>query len=116
MSDGHLNKCKDCAKLDVSANYRANRNYYKSYDIERNKKPERRESRKQHARKHKQRNPDKAKARNAVGNALRHGTLIRQPCEMCGEVAQAHHEDYSKPLEVKWLCFKHHRMTHGQGT
>lgn len=27
---------------------------------------------------------------------------------------QAHHEDYSKPIDVMWLCFRHHRERHGQ--
>ena len=36
----------------------------------------------------------------------------RQPCEVCGAQADAHHEDYYKPLEVKWLCPLHHRRLH----
>jgi len=45
-----------------------------------------------------------------VSNAIRDGRLSRQPCEVCqAPEAQAHHADYSKPLEVRWLCFRHHR-------
>lgn len=44
-----------------------------------------------------------------VNNAIRDGKIARQPCEVCGRKAQAHHEDYSKPLDVRWLCFQHHR-------
>lgn len=60
--------------------------------------------------------PLKATARNAVSNGLRDGKLTREPCEVCGDPdTQAHHDDYSKPLEVRWLCFKHHReIEHGQ--
>jgi hypothetical protein len=45
--------------------------------------------------------------------AKRHGLLVPQPCERCGNPkVHAHHEDYSKPLEVTWLCHKHHFMRH----
>lgn len=57
-------------------------------------------------------NPEKRGAHIAVGNALRDGKLFRQPCEKCGKRAQAHHDDYSKPLEVRWLCTTHHREHH----
>jgi hypothetical protein len=45
--------------------------------------------------------------------AKRRGLLIAQPCERCGNPkVHAHHDDYSKPLDVKWLCRKHHAMRH----
>ena len=42
------------------------------------------------------------------------GTLIRLPCEVCGtnKDVQAHHDDYSQPLDIRWLCRKHHREHH----
>lgn len=45
-----------------------------------------------------------------VQTAIRNGTLIRpNRCEICPEVKiEAHHSDYSKPLEVRWLCRYHH--------
>ncbi|MGD9564474.1 MAG: hypothetical protein AB7W44_19625 [Pyrinomonadaceae bacterium] len=58
-------------------------------------------------------NERKRRAQIAVGNAIRSGKLDRQPCERCGSKrAHAHHEDYSKPLEVKWLCATHHSARH----
>ena len=46
-------------------------------------------------------------ARMAVANAVRKGILFRPffcpRCEGSAEV-HAHHEDYSRPLEVKWMC------------
>lgn len=40
-------------------------------------------------------------------------TLVRQPCEVCGvEKVLAHHDDYDKPFDVKWLCPKHHVARH----
>jgi len=54
-------------------------------------------------------NPEKRKAQQIVFVAKRNKTLIPQPCEVCGcEKSEAHHEDYSKPLEINWLCKKHH--------
>lgn len=58
--------------------------------------------------------PIKKHARNLVAAALRRGRMTRQPCEVCGHTpAQAHHDDYSKPLEVSWLCRAHHEEQHG---
>lgn len=59
-----------------------------------------------------ERYPEKYKARNAVGNAIRKGTLARQPCETCSGKAEAHHPDYSRPLDVVWLCRSHHKQLH----
>jgi hypothetical protein len=56
--------------------------------------------------------PEKFKARSIVGAAIRLGKITREPCSICGEKAEAHHEDYSKPLEVIWLCRKHHFELH----
>lgn len=62
-------------------------------------------------------NPEKNKAHRAVFCALRNGTLFREPCEHCPEHnwdVQAHHPDYSKPLQVVWLCRKHHQLIERQ--
>lgn len=58
--------------------------------------------------------PEQYAAWLAVGNAILRGDLVRQPCETraCGRKADAHHEDYSKPLEVRWLCRGCHMRTH----
>lgn len=59
-------------------------------------------------------NRAKDRARSAVKNALRAGKLVPQPCETCGnDKSEAHHEDYSKPLSVTWLCRLHHAERHG---
>ena len=51
-------------------------------------------------------------ARRKLRNALKTGALARLPCEVCGEPAQAHHDDYSHPLAVRWLCARHHMAVH----
>ncbi len=54
-------------------------------------------------------NPAKMRARDAVQRALRRGQITRHDCEACGSGgAQAHHDDYSRPLDVRWLCPAHH--------
>jgi hypothetical protein len=59
----------------------------------------------------------KTKAQNEVTKALYRGDLRRQPCEICSDPqAQAHHDDYLKPLEVRWLCRSHHRIWHVNGS
>jgi len=56
------------------------------------------------------------RANRAVERALAAGAMHRQPCEICGHPqAHAHHDDYSKPLDVRWLCRKHHVRLHRLG-
>jgi ribosomal protein S27AE len=65
------------------------------------------------AKKYSENNPEKIKAHNVVTYAVKTGELTRQPCEICGETkTDAHHDDYGKPLEVRWLCRKHHKQFH----
>jgi transposase-like protein len=59
------------------------------------------------------RNPEKVRAHITVQTAMRRGVLVRQPCEDCGaEKTHAHHDDYSKPLDVRWLCQSCHHAHH----
>ena len=53
---------------------------------------------------------EKNAARAKVYRAIRSGELIPQACEVCRATKniEAHHLDYSKPLEVQWLCREHH--------
>jgi len=54
-------------------------------------------------------------ARGILNKAIHWGKITKQPCEVCGKKrVQAHHKDYSKPLEVIWLCRKHHRQIHAK--
>lgn len=59
------------------------------------------------------RHPGRNAARKMVHRAIRSGKLLRLPCEACGKSpAEAHHEDYSLPLVVRFLCPAHHAAAH----
>ena len=52
-------------------------------------------------------------AHDAVETAIANGSLTRQPCEKCGAIrVDAHHDDYSRPFFVRWLCRGHHLEHH----
>lgn len=115
MADGHLGKCKTCAKKDVQLNYRSNFKHYREYERKRFNDPKRKKMVITIQKRCRARDPVKEKARNAVSNAIRDGRLVRQSCVICGAKSEAHHDDYTKPLDVRWLCFEHHRrLAHGQ--
>jgi len=128
MKDGRLNKCKECTKRDIKENYRHNIDKYKSYERSRANLPHRVKARKDYAnteegkkagnkakRKWTQRNPIKRMAYEMVTVAVSNGTLTKpEGCEKCGDDTRihGHHCDYSKPLEVMWLCGVCHQAWH----
>lgn len=60
-------------------------------------------------------NPLKRAAHQAVQTGIRNGSLVRQLCEGCRtEKTHAHHDDYTKPLEIRWLCHRCHMAAHGR--
>ena len=62
--------------------------------------------------------PDKIRARQKVFEAIAAGRIDRPTtCSTCGNThsrIEGHHEDYSKPLEVIWLCAPCHGKLHMQ--
>lgn len=124
MADGHLNKCRDCVKQRVHGYRLANIDRIREYDRRRNDEPERveahrirkktPEARRAANAKYYNAHPLKRAAHNIVGNAIRDGKLTVQPCERCGYGVgiNAHHENYSKPLDVTWLCRRCHCQRH----
>lgn len=122
--------CKDCTKKSVRENREKNLLYYQEYDRNRAQLPHRVKLRAKIS--EKWRTDPKLKARSSelkkiwqeknalkraahvlTGNAIRDGRLIKKPCKVCGDIkVEAHHDDYAKPLKVKWLCKKHHAEHH----
>ncbi len=130
MADGHLNKCKDCARSDALKARYANLEYYQEYDRKRANLPHRIKLRKKVSERWKK-DPELRKRSNTrlkalaqnnklrraanviTGNAIRDKKLIKLPCEVCGKKkVEAHHDDYNYPLSVRWLCRKHHMEHH----
>ncbi len=54
----------------------------------------------------------RAIARSQAGVYQRRGKLKPEPCEACGGEAQKHHDDYDRPLDVRWLCPTCHMTLH----
>ncbi len=128
MADGHVNKCKECNKKDVSNNYRENIDHYKKYEKSRMNLEHRVKARADYvktesgkkAKKTSQANfrkthPIQYAANTMVGNAIRDGKLIKPSnCSNCSIecVPDGHHCDYAYPLDVIWLCRQCHNNWH----
>jgi len=103
-------KCKECVK-NASTSYR-NKNIDKvrAYDRARGSRqpPE-------YLKKYRDMYPNKYKAHNMVNNAVRDKRLFpKEDCENCGSIMriEGHHDDYLKPLNVRWLCSCCHKQWH----
>jgi hypothetical protein len=125
-SDGRQSKCKDCAsqysKLYIENNrgkVNARLKRWVASNRERRREISRRwyarnaESHKAYIKRYRKDNWHKVRAHELVAYAVSQGELIRSACEKCGAVpTEAHHDDYSKPLSVRWLCKLHHEAEH----
>ena len=98
MADGHLNKCKECTKRDVADNKVENPAAILATRLRVCAK-----------------RPTERNAQKAVEAAIKAGALKNpQVCYGCGckppeHRIEAHHHDYTKPLDVVWLCTPCHR-------
>lgn len=108
MSDGHLNKCKECTKKDVDAHRQLNLEKIRAYDRSRGNRQGY-----EYTKSYRAANDEKYSAHSKVAYALKVGKLSKQPCFICGsENTEAHHPDYSSPLGVVWLFPAHHKQAH----
>jgi len=128
-ADGHDNSCKECRKEAVRKNRKRNADYYRAYDAKRFKEdPKVRERHKRYQqtpdgkksmnaarKKWGDNNSDKKAASTLINNRVRDGRILKpDKCRDCGSTGriEGHHEDYSKPLEVVWLCRQCHVNRH----
>lgn len=124
MGDGLLGKCKECTKKDTADRVKEksadplwmakererhrekNKRYKESGKVFKQTSSEKRKA-------WQERNKEKRYAQGRVSRAVRLGIIKRLPCEVCGDPnSHGHHHDYSKPLDVWWLCPKHHGEAH----
>lgn len=126
MKDGLLGKCKVCTKKDSTQNRKDNVELRREYDRQRAYEPSRIIARKEYAASERgkerkalgaslwrKRNKTKARAHSAVARAIAAGKIAKKNCDVCGENrTQAHHDDYAKPLEIRWLCSCCHSRHH----
>lgn len=98
MKDGRLNQCNVCKCEYVKAH----------------SKTERGKSLKRATMKRwKENNRHKVFAHTCIRNGVAAGKIERMPCEVCGVAkSEAHHDDYGKPYDVRWLCKLHHNELH----
>lgn len=110
-ADGRNNRCKECIKESHAAYYKKNKEEILRKNREWTSTHKGRMS--ELSRCWRVKNREKTRAWAILGNEVRKGRVIKRPCEVCGSPkAEAHHDDYSKPLAVRWLCKDHHEERH----
>ena len=104
MKSGRRSYCKRCQSLySITHPHHNNPVVRKKYDEKYQATDSYKAKHKVDSKRHRVKYPEKVRARLA-GQVFR-----KQPCEICGApIAEAHHDDYSKPWEVRWLCKRHH--------
>lgn len=71
--------------------------------------------RREHRPKHAELSPEaraRAVCRSYSNTLQKRGTLVPEPCRVCGGRAQKHHPDYGNPRRVEWLCRACHLVLH----
>lgn len=110
MPSGYVNKCRECTKKSVAKHRLNNLDKIRAYDRERGNRQS-----SDYLKDCRRKFPNKYRATTMVNNATRSGKLFMEPCEVCGaKKTVGHHDDYLKPLNVRWLCQAHHKQWHAK--
>lgn len=118
-------ECKECSRLKLKAQrasdeYRASRRQYQSANRD---NPTARARERRHVDRYRKSYPHKGRAQWALNRALAAGTITRPTTrQRCNAVdprgkdgrtlIHGHHHDYTKPLDVEWLCTLCHSAEH----
>ena len=106
---GYSGRCKLCDNLYRRQKRKRNPEHYRLRDKRYNIRHK--EQRNRYSLEYNKKNKYKIVAHRIVRKAIKSGLLTKKPCEKCGnKKTEAHHDDYSKPLQVQWLCRNHHRL------
>lgn len=113
MLDGHLNKCIECAKIDVAKHRKGNLERIRQYDRERGKLENRKLQSAKNSKALKERITNYSSLHCKITRMVKSGAIVKQPCCMCGSVmVHAHLDEYKEPIEIMWLCAVHHKARH----
>jgi len=110
--DGLTASCQSCLKQRDAARYKTERELRSARQKSYLATPEGKAAHKRATEKWQEQNKLRRAAHVILNNALKYKTIERQLCWVCGTKAEAHHPDYSRPLDVVWLCKKHHHEVH----
>jgi hypothetical protein len=105
-SDGRIGKCKACRLLECKEYRHKNIDRVREHDRERKAG---RVGGYEETKLWRKRHPEKLRAQKIASRAVRDGLLTIETtcqgdgCDFEGDLHK-HHDDYSKPLDVKWLC------------
>lgn len=112
MLEGRLKDCKLCVKAWMFNWRQQNKERLWAKDREYAARPDVRAKTATSNEQWRKENRHKIQIHYQFHQALRAGLVKPLPCWVCGEKAEAHHPDYSAPLDVVWLCRSHHKQAH----
>ena len=110
MRDGHFNKCKECTKKDVKHHYYNVPGVAERYRAKQRAKKRGTNKDLTYQREYRKRNKVKTAAQQLVSRKLTNPGACEE-CESTRRI-EGHHDDYSKPLDVRWLCAVCHKQWH----
>lgn len=115
QKNGYKPYCKSCVKKQLQIYYINNKAKIKKRDERYKNSIQGRKVAVETSRRMFKKYPKKTLARQKLYYHVKTGKIKRKPCIKCGSLkVEGHHFDYSKPLDVLWLCQFHHQEIEGR--